>query len=465
MVSSVQTLQLVKRRDADNSDIDSVDLMSVPVELQYEGWEQGTPSQQGQSSVDEVITLLMNAGNANTLATALQSIDSKVKQTQWAQDPLNPIGVWLRTKLATETNTRQAFIQELRRSPALPITDPLMYDSTLQKYQLGVTRMPVWENPTASSIAPGSITANGGTFAYSVSGDAHARVSKLQITGKSVSAAADLYREAWFGAKSDRYGVTPANFVPVWNVAAQSFSGTDMTQVSDATALSGYKLVTAFTDRTMAVRVLSRVLSFTSNYSDQRGKYNMLARLKTSDASLRCNVRACMGYASTANLAYLPRLPISAANGGWKWYTLGTVKIPATEGFFEQSLEYSSVGIAGEWVSGTGNLEVDSFALIPAEHSIHVLYPDALGFGTLTGSQMDALILTRPDLKMYAIVYTVSDGKVQAFAQPDAISWSLPTGTNNIIAGVVQSTYSVTTDTMTPALTIYPSYSSLRGNV
>ena len=42
---SVAQLQLVKRKDTDSGDIDSVDLMNLPTELQYEGWQQATPAQ------------------------------------------------------------------------------------------------------------------------------------------------------------------------------------------------------------------------------------------------------------------------------------------------------------------------------------------------------------------------------------------------------------------------------------
>lgn len=462
---SVAQLQLVKRRDTDAGDIDTVDLLSLPIELQYEGWQQATPAQQGQATVDDVITLLLNAGNDDTLATALQSIDSKVKQTSWGQDPLNPVGVWLRSRLSTETNQRQSFIKALKRS-ALTITDPLAYQSVLQKYSLGITRMPVWENVFVTKISSGSVTANGFKVSYSVDGDAHARVSTLEIYGKSVGAAADLYREVWLGAKGDRYGVTPANFAPVWNVAAHTLvAGTDVTQVADATALASFRLTCDFgTVTTMAIRALSQCSEHTANPNDQRGKYILLLRAKTSDASLVCNVRACMGYQDTNNLAYLPRYPISSANGGWKYYTLGTVKIPATDGFWQQDLTYSTLGIAAEKVSGSGSLYIDSFILIPAEHSSHALYPSSLGIGTLSGVETRGVLTVRPDQKMYATIYATTPTNVNIVSAPmDAPSWSFPTGSNNVIIGCVQSTYSISTDTTSVIAGIYPSYSSLRG--
>lgn len=467
---SVAQLQLVKRTDtgsAGDGDIDSVDLLSLPIELQYEGWQQATPAQQGQTTVDDVITLVLNAGNDDALAAALQSIDNKVKQTAWGQEPLNPVGVWLRSRLATETNQRQSFIKALKRSP-LAITDPLAYNSIIQKYQLGITRMPVWENVGSTKILSGNVTANGFKMTYSVSGDAHARVSDMAIFGKSVGAAADLYREVWFGAKGDRYGVTPANFASVWNVAAHTLvAGVDSTQVADTTGLANFKLSCDFgTTTTMAIRALSQCSEHTAYPNDQRGKYIMLLRAKTSDASLSVNVRGCMGYQDTNNLAYLPRYPISSANGGWKYHTIGTVKIPATDGFWQQDLTYSTLGIAAEKVSGSGNLEIDSFILIPAEHSCHALYPSSLGIGTLSGVETRGLLTVRPDQKMYATIYATTPTNVNIVSAPmDAPSWSLPTGSNNIIVGCVQSTYSLKADMTAIIAGIYPSYSSLRGAV
>lgn len=467
MVSSVQTLQLVKRRDADNSDIDSVDLMSVPVELQYEGWQQGTPSQQNQPSVDDVITLLMNAGNANTLATALQSIDSKVKQTQWAQDPLNPIGVWLRTKLATETNTRQAFIQELRRSPALPITDPLMYDSTLQKYQLGVTRMPVWENVLATTITSSAISANGGTLSYSIAGDAHARVGLIE----SIFNAQDA-TEIWYGAKSDRYGVNPANFVPRWSLYPGAVSDPDITTTSDATAAAGTRVNCDFssitTMRTLAAPVMSGV---TANLSDQRGKYHALLRWRiNSGVTLVCNVRVGTGFeigGSILSPTYMPRRRLASvnANYGWVYSSLGIIKIPPVSGF-DVALGSITIFIQAEKVSGSGTLSLDSIVLIPAEHAVHVDH----GTVGIAGSSVKSYIMTRPDGVKSAIgLSSSSGGVIEGVGSLDETTWSLPSGSGVIVCAAGNSvrgtTETANLDTLTPTLTVYPSYSSLRGAV
>lgn len=456
---TVSVLQLVKRKDADSTDIDSVDLMSLPIELQYDGWQQATPQLQGQSSVDDVITLLMNAGNDNALATALQSIDSKVKQIQWAQDPLNPVGVWLRSKLSGESNTRQSFILSGQRSPGLTITDPLAYSNVLQEYRLGLTRMPVWENVLASTLGGSAISANGGLISYSVAGDAHARVATVKLVGDG----AHIYNEVWLGAKSDRYGVNPSNFVPFCSLVAIDV---DSSETADTSTIGGVqKCVTTFgTVTTMLDRAAASVSGYApSNPSDQRGKYTALLRAKTTNATLKVNVRFGQGFALSGSLyamSYGQRLQIYNAATSWHYYPLGTVKIPAVDGFFEQSIQNSILSVAAEKISGTGNLEIDGFALIPAEHNIHVKFIST-GYTT----QRSAYIMTRPDQRHYAIIYSEDpDFTINESAPPDDMSWSLPSG-SGVITCVSQGTYNVNTDQITPTLKVYPSYSSLRGSV
>lgn len=461
---SVSVLQLVKRTDG-GADIDSVDLMSLSTSLQYEGWRQATPTQQGQDTVDDVITLLLNGGNDNTLATTLQLIDTKVKQTQWAQDPLNPIGIWLRSKLSTETNTRQAFIKELRRGD-LTVTDPLAYDSVLQQYNLGVTRMPAWENTSASTLGGSEISGNGGTVSYTIAGDAHARVAQVKTTsGIEIT-------DLWYGVKSDRYGVNPANFVPFWPLYQSAVTAADISTASDSTAQAGTRVQCDFSSVTTMRHIASPTVTdvMGSNYSDQRGKYNVLLRAMTSVlGDLKVNVRIGVGYrvsAAYSAFSYLPRTQIGgfAAPPGWVNYPLGVVSIPPVGGFSTEGLSRVCLSVQAEKVSGTsGSLYLDGLFLIPAEHNIHTHHNNFL-----IGATVESRIMTRPDQKKYAIKYSNSNDYIDDSSPPDDEAWSIPSGSGVIVCvsgwtGGIQSAAS--TVKITPTFTVYPSYSSLRGSV
>lgn len=460
---SVSVLQLVKRTDG-GADIDSVDLMSLPIELQYEGWRQATPTQQGQDTVDDVITLLMNGGNDNALATALQSIDTKVKQTQWAQDPLNPIGVWLRSRLSTETNTRQAFIKELRRGE-LSTTDPLAYNSVLQQYSLGVTRMPVWENTSASTLGGSKITGNGGKVSYTIAGDAHARVAIAQATS-------DVnITDLWYGVKSDRYGVTPANFVPFWPLYQSKVTAADIATASDSTAQAGTRIQCDFSALATMRNISSPIISdITANYSDQRGKYNVLLRAMTDPlGDIKVNVRIGVGYRVSTSyraFSYLPRTQIGgfAAPSGWVNYPLGVVSLPPVGGFSTQGLSKVCLTVQAEKTDGTsGSLYLDGLFLVPAEHNIHIHHNAAF-----SGSGTKSYIMTRPDQKKYSILYFDTSDYIFDSSPPDDETWSIPSGSGVIACvagysgGIVAAASSVL---ITPTFTVYPSYSSLRGSV
>ncbi len=461
---SVSVLQLVKRTDG-GADIDSVDLLSLSTTLQYEGWRQATPTQQGQATVDDVITLLMNGGNDNTLATALQAIDTKVKQTQWAQDPLNPVGIWLRSRLSTETNTRQAFIKELRRGE-LAVTDPLAYDSILQQYQLGVTRMPVWENTTATTLGGSEISGNGGTVAYTIAGDAHARVALVQaISDVNIT-------DLWYGVKSDRYGVNPSNFIPFWPLYQSKVTAADITTTSDSTAQAGTRVECTFASSALMRHIASPNISDItgSNYSDQRGKYNVLLRAMTNPlGDLKVNARIGVGYRISTvynAFSYLPRTQIGGfgAPPGWVNYPLGVVSLPPVGGFSTQGMSRVSLSVQAEKVSGTsGSLYLDGLFLVPAEHNIHIQHNT-----TFSSNSLPSYIMTRPDQKKYAIVYNNVNDYIEDSSPPDDESWSIPSGSGVIVcvsgyrSGIQAAASAVN---ITPTFTVYPSYSSLRGSV
>jgi hypothetical protein len=323
--------------------------------------------------------------------------------------------------------------------------------------------MPVWENVLKQSITPGAITAHGGSISYTVAGDAHARVASITNSAQS----GRTYNEIWMGAKGDRYGITAANFVPVWHLGFNGRVDADTTRELDSTALDGNKCVTTFaTVTTMITRVAASLSSLSiANPSDQRGKYIALLRAKTSDASLVVNVRIGQGFRDSDNpagyhsMAFLPRYPISNAATAWHYYTLGTVKIPAIDGFFEQSITSSALAIQAEKVSGTGNLEIDAIVLIPAEHSIHAILADSVYTNSIP-----LILLSRPDKRNYAIAYESGAGIIWGSAPPDVSNWSLPTGSGVIICAT-QGANNIKTDVFTPVLSVYPSYNSLRGSV
>lgn len=465
---TVSLLQLVKRKDADNSDVNAVDFLALPTELQYQGWNQGLP-QPNQPSVDESITLLMNAGNANTLATALQSIDTKIKEIGWAQDPLNPIGVWLRAQLTGETNPRQCFILAAKRPPkGLAITNPLAYGGVIPDYNLGLTRMPRWENLVRTQIpaSPSAISIHGGTIQYTLAGDAHARVVQAYYTG--VRNNVNTLDNVWIGVKSSRYGVNPANFIAQWYLADGN-AGTDTATNAaggNSGALQGTEMLCTFgTNSTMVDRVymtVAEAVTDSSKRADQRGRYTVLLRARPTDPSLVVMARLGLGFlfagTTLTSMAFKPRIRIATpVIFGWQYYTMGQITIPATSGFTDLTIDNTCLTIQAEKVAGTGNLEIDNLLLIPAEHTVHVASVNGAVGGTI-----ELYIQTRPDMRMNAFSYGTFSNLTDESMTPDSIDWQVPSGSGAItFAGSNQAT--LVDDKFTPSLQVYPSYNSLRG--
>ena len=458
----LETLELVKRMDG-GSDVDVVDLhdwLKLP-----DGWIQA--SAEDDEPVDEVLTLNINATSVDDLADILQDIDEKIIEIKQARDATNPYGVWLRAQLTGETNARQAYLLRGRRSNQLRVSSPALWSSALPQYSLGLTRMSGWEaaSPTQIPVSPGAVSGNGGTIAYTLGGVADARVALVTTTaGLGLD-------QLWFGIKSDLYGVTPANFVARWPLYQSKVTASDIATASDSTAAAGTKIVCSFSSSSAMRYIASPTVGeIAPTYpGDQRGKYLVLLRAQTSvTGSLLCNVRIGQGYRVSTDyrsFSFGNREPIGGFPPipGWVNYPLGVVTIPPVDSFYTQGLTQVCLAVQAEKISGTGDLELDSLILIPAEHNIHVGYSTAvIGVGSA-----QSLIATRPDLRKSAIVYRpIATEYISSADPPDDMNWAIPPGSGVIVcaAGLASGiAAAASTVLITPTFTVYPAYSSLRG--
>src|SRR5512139_405083 len=280
MSDMLDNLDLVQRPDR-GSDVDVLSILDW-VKLP-DGWSQAASND--ETPADETLTLNIDADNHDDLASILQDLDEKIKQVKWAQHPLEPNGVWLRTQLKNETNTRQAYITRARRGAAR-VTQPAMSSAGLYQYIFGLTRTPAWESPDLISEDIAAIDCLGGMVELSaaIDGDLPARVALASVY--PISSA--TFNQFWMGFRGDRFG-TAANFEPVWNCfLAQGASwGADTDDEDDADAIGGFRMAVTFaTVPTLAKRLIIDAQDITAtNYADQVGRYQVLLRAKMTDAS------------------------------------------------------------------------------------------------------------------------------------------------------------------------------------
>lgn len=181
--------------------------------------------------------------------------------------------------------------------------------------------------------------------------------------------------ELWAGFRTANYGAT-ANFVGLWEAELVTFS-TDTAATADAGATGGSAMAITFaTDAAMAYRSVHRVFSYTSNYTDQRGEFDVIARARITSgtANMRMDAGLIGAIASTRTGE-----PIAVTSTYWKYYNLGRLTIPAIPPGFPSNptsfdaFVYSGFQFYAQRVAGTGQLWVDHFILVPvSEGYLHL---------------------------------------------------------------------------------------------
>lgn len=232
--------------------------------------------------------------------------------------------VWLAVGNDSAASMRCARIDVLRDKqlePAWPSSGGVE-----EKHQLGIQRAPFWESYLSTDQIFIGIDVNtvNGTFALTkIPGDVSARIPWAAFTNSD--AANQLY-EAWFGIRSDKLNVLPANLVSIWDCALGNL-GTDASVVADANANSGNRVeVTFATVATMATRITMPLSTYANtNPDDQRGTFEVLARMAVSEAASNCNVRLGSGVGASLRL----HEEVAVSSTYYLWYSMGRISIPA----------------------------------------------------------------------------------------------------------------------------------------
>jgi len=371
-------LKLVRRADLTNpiADISSLSLFNYEdgFSLTRDGWHPAI-AHDGDTSVAEVMTLHVKSDvGQDDLMSIIRALDVKLKEVDWYKHSIEKYGVWLRVQLPYESNAYQALLlngdSEFTASLFAPPVSPGNF--LHGGYGLAVERIPWWESPYNQIYSASTINCLGGMGSYGiVFGDFPSRIARTSFRGAAGGGTGDLY-EFWMGFRTDRFG-DQANFVPLWDLGQSNDStpSNDTTSTGDATAQGGYKWLCTFGDESELERVSMALLSFTSNYNDQRGEYTVLLRAKV-DASTVCHVRLKDGFIATSELRSQPRVKVDSTS--WLLHPLGIITVPPSRGVLDASwLGQFGLELWASRTSGSGNLHMDCIILIPrGEGFIHV---------------------------------------------------------------------------------------------
>ena len=454
-----EQLKLVLRTDG-GSDTDSIDLLPY---VAFSGWRQKVTAH--EMPVDEALTLNVQGASDDSLSTFFQNLDRFIRSAnRYQASQLELYGMWLRAQLAGETNARQTYVIDARHESFNP-TGYFRDGHVVDNDSLGLKRIGQWEDTSLSTYSSVGLSALGGMaqLSASVGGDIDGRIYKTRFLDSG--AASGVMNAVWFGLRSNRYG-NPANFVPKWEVeSGTNLNGAVDSTDKDATASpigAGTNKSVKFPISSTLTLYWSRTLGSVSvaNYTDQRGRFLVLARVCASDGSTTARLQMRSGVGSQAVWRTYPRVYVSGTN--WYLYDLGQVNFPeaARTIFDTDAMGAQTLQLWAERLAGSGTLYVDCLVLIPVGEAF--VYERN---GTIDGSvTVETDIYQGPDGRNTALTFSPTTGNQTSNIDLSLVG-GMPTGN---VYGIIAAEYSVNgqdlTDEIDVELSVYKRYATLRGS-
>lgn len=415
-----EQLLLVKTYDFE-SDQGTVDLFNRAVhgfEPAYGGWTPETRLNKRSGNVEEAITLRVQGTSTDDIATKLQRLAEKSEEVdRYFLNGARDYAVWFRVQQYGESKARQSLVYELRHEPASSVYDVSLRSAYhWNKYTLGMSRAPWWEGTACGTITGATVNTCGGTLLYSgtVNGDLDGRWAQVKLTNMGTVHAIFPSGRAWLGYKSSRYG-SAGSFVPFWSFAGTiAYPDNRITGynvgTADSTAKGGTSIYYAGGTTVPGPLLMQGVTlsSVTASPSYYQGSYRVLVRARMEGTAqylmqLQAGWRwdyymtgvGDPGYQVFPNAVKFPRVSIEYSTSdstsrnyftnNWHFYDVGEVNIPPfTHMRSQATLADFALLLYAEWISGTGDLWMDGFVLIPLDGFMQAEYTQNtdLLFGT-----------------------------------------------------------------------------------
>lgn len=476
-------IKLVYHIDGDGANLsDSMDLLNFAqgFELADGGWIPQVAA--GDGIVTETFTFRAKATSNNNLATRFQILDDWITRVNYYRSAAMRIAVWLRVKVDNESEYRQALVTSLSyQVGSSPYGATWQINTFVDTVTIVIDRTAFWEEITSQfDDAFAEVNYFKSTATAAIGGDVPARIFKAGILALDT---ANEQNSAWIGFKDARYfDPTSANFLPGRALFAYAAGvGTDATFIDDADAIVTKALQITFATPTLvqrhnlpldAVAFFSPPSSITTaqlSTDHTSGDYLVLMRAKTtSTAVTRARIKVGYKDAPTADRVY-PRVAISSTV--YRLYEMGFITVPpqrlsglSNQGLF--SVLSAAIKVDAERVSGTGNLIIDAYILIPLDGAIK-LYTDGGYLGFMPPSAITCQIETTPNGEVFGYT-TDSVASITDTCQISNFTWSIPVALNAtpqviVIASSGDTTGSEKTVSYAAALTYFRRWRTLRG--
>lgn len=415
--------------------------------LAYDGWTPSVPPGDSDNLVAPVIeTMIMRVkgDTADDLASKLQALDRKIEQARWYLSQLTQQNsAFLRVQLDGEFRPRIATVYSVHGAPRTHFfnTKPCNF---IVDYRLTFRRMPYWEGSGTGSvrnIRPPSTDSLGGIndFGGPIKGDVPGRIFFISLHEQS---GGPLY-EYWVGFRTNRFGER-GHFQPIWECEDGTLSNSTST-ASDSAASGGSLARCTFGDASLLERVQIPVIDASPSWwQEQRGEFLVLLRAKVGSATT-CRVRLSDGLSSSSVWRTGERVEVTSTD--WLLHPLGTVWIPRTRSI--NLFQQYTLRLEADRKSGSGNLDMDCFVLIPtAEGSIHASGGYVVNYTTVEGANEG---------------FILSGGQTVDFALVEPNNWAIPVGDGIFVLAAQRQASQVLTDTGKISLQCTYRWRHLRG--
>ena len=474
------SLQFVYHIDGGgNNLVDSMDLLNFAqgFELAEGGWVQQIPAGDNVTLI-ETLTFRVKATSQDDLAARLQVLDNWITRVGYYQSRAMRTAVWLRVKVAGESEYRQALITRMQYAINESAFGTLWADAKfIGTLTIVLERSAFWEEITPQVETPvNAFNYLPDVLSVVTAGDVQARIWKAVINSNVVGS--NRQNTGYLGFKDDRY-YDPANFYPVRALNGyEAGAGSDVTFVDDTATMGGKKLVCDFgTDETLIQRhnlPIKYVTTFDgvnitiseSTTDSIRGEYLCLMKANiTSTAVVRARIKIGYTGASTGDRIY-PRLTISGTSPAL--YEMGVITLPQDRSSAFNTVLSTSIKLDAELVSGSGDLEVDSYILIPMENAVKFYTDDGI-IVTSGDLNRDGIIETTPVLESYGYTTYATAPEIFDVMSLSTFNWFMPVSSNNqpsALVGAIASDDNSTLKTTEwiASISYFRRWRTLRGN-
>jgi hypothetical protein len=264
--------------------------------------------------------------------------------------------------------------------------------------------------------------------------------------------------EFWVGFRTDRVGGARNNFAPLWECESGDLSNSTSSAL-DSDASAGDTAQCTFSGESAGDPLLERVavapVDIPQSTDAQRGQFQVLVRARAT-GTRSYNVRLLDGYKDGDT--WTTHRKVRVSNTEFYLYNLGSVGIPRTRIHRATTTTVETYALrldAQIAATGTGNLRMDTFCLVPRDEGF--LYMK--GGAVQSGSQVSAFC--DPLESWSANAWNGS----AIFDQPEfqQTGFFFPTGGVRVVVFGQRSDRQVLGDELKFRLFYFPRYRFLRG--